>query len=634
MLIKKLLHSGCHGSCGSEHHKNEMNLKLFSIRLVCATILMLLAIFCPLESIIRLSIFLIAYGLAGYEVLLSAFKNILQGKVFDENFLMSVASIGAFAIGEMAEGVAVMIFYGAGELLQEKAVARSKSNITELMDIRPDMARVKKGDLLEEVNPETVKIGNIIVVKPGEKIALDGTIIKGSSYINNQSLTGESKLIKAEKGTTVLSGSISTDGLIEIEVTKEYSESTVAKILELVETASTNKATSEKFITKFAKIYTPIVVYLAIIIAIIPPMIGWGSLSDWIYTALTFLIISCPCALVISIPAAFFGGIGSAARQGILIKGANHLEALNSANEFVFDKTGTLTKGVFAVKDIITNNISKEELLEIAAIAESNSNHPIAKSIIKAYNKQIDYTNESEEIAGKGLKTLINKQTIYLGNITLMADIGIKNLEEYPYTSVYVARDSEYLGVILIADLIKENTKTALTQLKQLNTKEFTMLTGDNKNTANLIAEELAIDKYYAELLPQDKVNKIEEIIAHKKASDKVVFVGDGINDAPVLIRSDIGIAMGEVGSDAAIEAADIVIMNDDLNSLVKAKKIAHKTRRIVSQNICFSLGFKIFVMLLALFNMTSIWMAIFADVGVSLLAILNATRLLRYTGD
>lgn len=621
-------------TCGSGHIDEEKNLNHFAIRLIISIGLLIIGLIIDVNPYIEFAIYFTAYILSGYEIILTAIKNILKGEVFDENFLMTIASIGAFLIGEMPEGVAVIIFFGVGELLQEKAVERSKNNITDLMDIRPDVARIKKGDTSEEVDPKEVKVGDIIIVKPGEKIALDGTVVSGSSYIDNKSLTGESKLVKAEKNVVVYSGSISTDGLLEVKVSNSYDDSTVAKILELVESASSNKATSEKFITKFAKIYTPIVVFIAIFVALIPPLLSMGSFNDWIYKALTFLIISCPCALVVSIPASFFGGIGSAAKQGILIKGANYLESLNSVDQFVFDKTGTLTKGAFEVKEIITDTVSPDKLLELAAIAESQSNHPIATSIMEKYNKEVPYTSNIEEIAGKGLKATHNNQNIYVGNEKLMNDIGIKNVELYPYTTVYVAVDKKYLGAILIADAIKETTQEALKKLRTLQTKEFTMLTGDSKEIADSVAKELGIDHYYASLLPQDKVTKIEEILANKESDSKIAFVGDGINDAPVLIRSDIGVAMGEFGSDAAIEAADVVIMNDDLLSLAKAKKIAKKTRTIVTQNIIFALSFKIIVMILALFGLTNIWMAIAADVGVSLLAILNATRLLGYSGE
>jgi len=582
---------------------------------------------------LQIALFVISYILVGGDVVMKAVKNIFKGKVFDESFLMSIATIGAFLIGEYPEGVAVMLFYQIGELFQSYAVDKSRKSIASLMDIRPDYANVKRGDELVKVDPDEVKIGDIIVIKAGEKIPLDGKVIEGSSMVDTSALTGESVPREAEVGSDILSGCININGVITVEVTKEFEESTVSKILDLVENASSKKSNSEQFITKFARYYTPVVVIIAAILAIVPPLVIDGAtFSDWIYRALSFLVVSCPCALVISIPLSFFGGIGGASRKGILVKGSNYLEALAQTEIVVFDKTGTLTKGVFNVQEIHADGISKEDLLELTAYAESYSNHPISISLKRAYGKEIDNgrISDVEEISGHGVSATVDGKKVMAGNIKLMKKMNISYFKgELIGTVVHVAVDNKYAGYIVIADEVKEDSAQAIKELKAANIKQTVMLTGDNKNVGAKVAKELGLDKFYAELLPGDKVDKMEELFSQKSAKGKLAFVGDGINDAPVLARADIGIAMGGLGSDAAIEAADIVIMTDEPSKIATAMKISKKTLKIAYQNIVFAIGIKIVVLLLSALGITTMWAAIFADVGVTILAVLNSFRAL-----
>jgi Cd2+/Zn2+-exporting ATPase len=546
---------------------------------------------------------------------------------------MSIATIGAFFIGEYPEGVAVMLFYQVGELFQSYAVGKSRKSIASLMDIRPDYANVKKGDELVKVDPDEVQIGDIIVIKAGEKIPLDGKVIEGSSMIDTSALTGESVPREVEVGSDILSGCININGVITAEVTKEFGESTVSKILDLVENASSKKSNSEQFITKFARYYTPVVVIIAVFLAIIPPLVIDGAtFSDWIYRALAFLVVSCPCALVISIPLSFFGGIGGASKKGILVKGSNYLEALAETEIVVFDKTGTLTKGVFNVQEIHPEGVSKEELLELTAYVESYSNHPISLSLKRAYSKEIDNgrISDVEEISGHGVIATVDGKKVMAGNIKLMKMMDIPYFKgELIGTAVHVAVNNKYIGYILIADEVKEDSAQAIKELKAANIKQTVMLTGDNKSVGSKVAKELGLDKVYAELLPADKVEKLEELFSQKSKKGKLAFVGDGINDAPVLARADIGIAMGGLGSDAAIEAADIVIMTDEPSKIATAMKISKKTLKIAHQNIVFAIGIKIIVLILSAFGITTMWAAIFADVGVTIIAVLNAFRAL-----
>ena len=624
-------------------------------KLLIGGILFVLGIFVPKTLFIpKLAVFLVSYLVIGGDVLLSAFKNILNGQVFDENFLMAIATIGAFAIGEYPEGVAVMLFYQLGELLQGIAVNNSRKSIVSLMDIRPDYANIKVGEGIKKVSPEEIKVGEIIVVKPGEKVPLDGKIVKGVSTFDTSALTGESLPREAKAGDDVLSGFINKNGLIEIQVAKIFSESTVSKILYLMENAGSKKSKTENFITKFARYYTPVVVITALIVAIFPPLLIQGAtFSDWIYRALIFLVVSCPCALVISIPLGFFGGIGGASRHGILIKGTNYLEVLNNLESVVMDKTGTLTKGIFKVTEVnVKNNIkindfennktelTKPLLLKYAAHIEKFSNHPIAQSIVAEYENSVSKVDENvvkdfEEISGFGIKVNINNHQFLAGNSKLM------NLENITFdkkenlgTAIYLAADGKYIGNILISDEVKEDSARAIKGMKENGVKEIVMLTGDNEAIGKNIAEKLGIDKVFTELLPNEKVEKLEEIYKTKSEKGKIAFVGDGINDAPVLARADLGIAMGGAGSDAAIEAADVVIMNDEPSKIVTAIKIAKKTKEIVWQNITVAFAIKIVVMALGLFGDATMWEAVFADVGVALLAVLNATRVLRYNPE
>ena len=610
-------------------------MKKKTIKIVIALILFIFAMVVKFENeLINKGIFIISYIIVGFEILRKAVRNIFRGKVFDENFLMSVATIGAFGIGEFPEAVAVMLFYQIGELFQSYAVDKSRKSIASLMDIRPDYANIYRDEKIEKVNPEEVKIGDTIIVKPGEKIPLDGTIIEGTTTLDTKALTGESLPREAKEGDKVLSGCINLNGVIKIKVEKEYGESTVSKILDLVENASSKKSKSENFITKFAKYYTPIVVIIALVLAIIPPLIISGAIfSDWIYRTLSFLVVSCPCALVISIPLSFFGGIGGASKMGVLIKGSNYLEALSNTEIAVFDKTGTLTKGVFEVQKVEPVQISKEELLKIAAYAENYSNHPISKSIKQAYKKEIDekQIKNYEELSGLGISAKINNQEVLVGNEKLMQEKGI-DFEKCADigTILYVAKEGKYVGYILIADTIKEDAKRTIEELKKNGVKQTVMLTGDKKEVGESVAKEIGIDKVYTELLPTDKVQKVEELLKTKTAKGKLAFVGDGINDAPVLAISDIGIAMGGLGADSAIEAADIVIMTDEPSKIVKSIKLSKKTMRIVKENIVFAIAIKVLVLILAAFGLSTMWEAVFADVGVSIIAIINALRALK----
>lgn len=582
---------------------------------------------------LQIALFIISYIIVGGDVVKRAVKNIFKGQVFDENFLMSIATIGAFFIGEYPEGVAVMLFYQVGELFQSYAVGKSRKSIASLMDIRPDYANVKKGDELVKVDPDEVQIGDIIVIKAGEKIPLDGKVIEGSSMIDTSALTGESVPREVEVGSDILSGSININGVITAEVTKEFGESTVSKILDLVENASSKKSNSEQFITKFARYYTPVVVIIAVFLAIIPPLVIDGAtFSDWIYRALAFLVVSCPCALVISIPLSFFGGIGGASKKGVLVKGSNYLEALAETEIVVFDKTGTLTKGVFNVQEIHPEGVSKEELLELTAHAESYSNHPISLSLKRAYSKEIDNgrISDVEEISGHGVIATVDGKKVMAGNIKPMKMMDIPYFKgELIGTVVHVAVNNKYIGYIVIADEVKEDSAQAIKELKAANIKQTVMLTGDNKSIGSKVAKELGLDKVYAELLPADKVEKLEELFSQKSKKGKLAFVGDGINDAPVLTRADIGIAMGGLGSDAAIEAADVVIMTDEPSKIATAMKISKKTLKIAHQNIVFAIGIKIIVLILSAFGIATMWAAIFADVGVTIIAVLNAFRAL-----
>ncbi|HWP50345.1 MAG TPA: heavy metal translocating P-type ATPase [Clostridia bacterium] len=585
-------------------------------------------------TLFSLGIFLVGYFIIGGDVLWRAVRNILRGQVFDENFLMSVATVGAFVVGDFAEGVAVMLFYQVGELFQSYAVDKSRKSIASLMDIRPDYANVQQGGKLEKMDPDEVKIGDIIVIKAGERVPLDAIVIGGSSTVDTSALTGESLPRDVSEGDSLLSGCININGLLSARVIKEFGESTVSKILDLVENASTKKSNSENFITKFARYYTPAVVIVAVVMAIIPPLIIPGAtFNDWIYRGLIFLVISCPCALVISIPLSFFGGIGGASRHGILVKGSNYLEALAQTEIVVFDKTGTLTKGIFKVQEIVPHGIEQDALLELTAYAESYSNHPISLSLKKAYKKDIDAARISavEEISGHGVIAHVDSKTIAAGNAKLMSRLGITFAEPDNVigTVVHVAINNIYSGYIGIADEIKEDAARAISELKALNIKKTVMLTGDAKRIGEKIADMLGIDEVYTELLPADKVQQVESLFEMKSAKGKLAFVGDGINDAPVLARADIGIAMGGLGSDAAIEAADIVIMTDEPSKLAVAIMLSKKTLRIVKQNIAFALAVKGIVLLMGAVGMATMWAAIFADVGVAVLAILNAIRML-----
>ena len=611
--------------------------KKMLLRIIIAAVLIVVFSLLPAEGYLRFVLFMIPYLVIGYDILKKAFKGILNKQVFDENFLMAVATVGAILLGDYSEGVAVMLFYQIGELFQSYAVGKSRRNISELMDIRPDYANIEKDGTLEQVDPDEVEIGTIIVVQPGEKVPIDGVITEGTSTLNTSALTGESLPRDAKAGDEVISGCINMTGLLKIRTTKEFGESTVSKILELVENSSSRKSKSENFISKFAKYYTPAVCYGALALAFIPPIVllimgkpaMWG---DWIYRALTFLVISCPCALVISIPLSFFAGIGGASNQGILVKGSNYLETLAQTKYVVFDKTGTMTQGVFEVSGIHHNEMPDEKLLEYAALAECSSSHPISKSLQKAYGKPIDRNRvtDIEEISGNGVIAKVDGISVAAGNTKLMNRLGIAYQDcHHVGTVVHMAIDGKYAGHILISDIIKPHAKEAIAELKKAGISKTVMLTGDSKRVADQVAEELGIQEVYSELLPADKVSRVEELLNQKSEKDKLAFVGDGINDAPVLSRADIGIAMGALGSDAAIEAADIVLMDDDPLKISKAIKIARKCIRIVYENIYFAIGIKILCLILGALGIANMWMAIFADVGVMIIAVLNAIRTL-----
>ena len=611
--------------------------KKMLIRIIIAAVLIVIFSLLPAEGYLRFVLFMIPYLVIGYDILKKAFKGILNKQVFDENFLMAVATVGAILLGDYSEGVAVMLFYQIGELFQSYAVGKSRRNISELMDIRPDYANIEKDGTLEQVDPDEVEIGTIIVVQPGEKVPIDGVITEGTSTLNTSALTGESLPRDAKAGDEVISGCINMTGLLKIRTTKEFGESTVSKILELVENSSSRKSKSENFISKFAKYYTPAVCYGALALAFIPPIVllimgkpaMWG---DWIYRALTFLVISCPCALVISIPLSFFAGIGGASNQGILVKGSNYLETLAQTKYVVFDKTGTMTQGVFEVSGIHHNEMPDEKLLEYAALAECSSSHPISKSLQKAYGKPIDRNRvtDIEEISGNGVIAKVDGISVAAGNTKLMNRLGIAYQDcHHVGTVVHMAIDGKYAGHILISDIIKPHAKEAIAELKKAGISKTVMLTGDSKRVADQVAGELGIQEVYSELLPADKVSRVEELLNQKSEKAKLAFVGDGINDAPVLSRADIGIAMGALGSDAAIEAADIVLMDDDPLKISKAIKIARKCIRIVYENIYFAIGIKILCLILGALGIANMWAAIFADVGVMILAVLNAIRTL-----
>lgn len=609
-------------------------------RIIAATLMMIVLLLLPLEekSILRFILFFLPYFTIGYDILRKAFKGIMNKQVFDENFLMAVATVGAMALGEYTEGVAVMLFYQIGELFQSYAVGKSRRNISALMDIRPDFANVMIDGVVTKVDPDEVEVGSEIIVQPGEKIPIDGVVVDGTSTLDTAALTGESVPRSVKPSDEVISGCINMSGVIKVKTTKEFGESTASKILDLVENASSKKSKPENFISKFARIYTPVVCYAAVGLALLPPVVSliigleprWGQ---WVYRALTFLVISCPCALVISIPLTFFAGIGGASKEGVLVKGSNYLDMLSKAKIAVMDKTGTLTKGVFKVTEIVPVGITKEELLEKTAMAEVYSNHPISKSLKEAYGKPINTSRVSdvEEISGQGIKAIVGDTTVNVGNEKLMANVGVEPATVVAAgTVIHVAFDDKYVGYILISDELKQTSKSAIKAMKQAGIRATVMLTGDSDKVAGIVANDLGLDKVYSQLLPADKVTKVEELLAGKNENEQLIFVGDGINDAPVLSRADIGIAMGALGSDAAIEAADVVLMDDDPMKIAKAINIAKKCMRIVYENIYFAIGIKVACLILGAVGIANMWLAIFADVGVMVLAVLNAIRALR----
>lgn len=612
--------------------------KKMLIRVIVASVLVVVLSMLPLEGYLRAALFLIPYFVIGYDILRKAWKGIRNRQVFDENFLMAVATVGAICLGDFKEGTAVMLFYQIGELFQSYAVGKSRRNISELMDIRPDYANVERDGNLEQVDPDEVEVGSVIVVQPGEKVPIDGIIIEGSTTLNTSALTGESLPREAKEGDEIISGCINMSGVLKIRTTREFGESTVSKILDLVENSSSRKSRSENFISKFARYYTPIVCYSALALALLPPVIRmlfmgmepqWG---EWIYRALTFLVISCPCALVISIPLSFFAGIGGASHAGVLVKGSNYLETLAQTKYVVFDKTGTLTKGVFEVCGVHHNTLEDHKILEYSALAECASSHPISRSLQKAYGQEIDRSRVTDirEISGNGVIAMVDGISVAVGNGKLMDSLGIQYVEcSQVGTIVHVALDGQYAGHILIADVLKPTSAEAVRQLKKAGVKETVMLTGDMERVARQAASETGVDRVYSELLPADKVAKVEEMISGKGAKEKLAFVGDGINDAPVLSRADIGIAMGALGSDAAIEAADVVLMDDDPLKVAKAVRMARKCMRIVYENIYFAIGIKILCLILGAVGIANMWLAIFADVGVMVIAVLNAIRAL-----
>ena len=612
--------------------------KKMLIRIIVAAILVVAFSLLPIEGYVKFGLFMIPYLVIGYDILKKAGKGIMNRQVFDENFLMAVATMGAILLGDYKEGVSVMLFYQIGELFQSYAVGKSRRNISDLMDIRPDYANIEKDGKLEQVDPDEVEIGSIIVVQPGEKVPIDGIVVEGSSTLNTSALTGESVPQDAKGGDEIVSGCINMSGVLKIQTNKEFGESTVSKILDLVENASSQKSRSENFISKFAKYYTPAVCYGAVALAVLPPLVRmlfmglspeWG---DWIYRALTFLVISCPCALVISIPLSFFAGIGGASKAGVLVKGSNYLETLSKTKYVVFDKTGTMTQGVFEVSGVHHNEMEEAKLLEYAALAECSSSHPISKSLQKAYGKEIDRSRvtDMEEISGNGVTAKVDGVSVAAGNEKLMEKLGIEFVAcSHVGTVVHMAVDGKYAGHILISDTVKPHAKQAIKELKKCGVKKTIMLTGDRKNVADYVAKGLGIQEVYSELLPGDKVSKVEALLANKTEKEKLAFVGDGINDAPVLSRADVGIAMGAMGSDAAIEAADIVLMDDDPLKIATAIHIARKCIRIVYENIYFAIGIKLICLLLGALGIANMWMAIFADVGVMVIAVLNAIRAL-----
>ncbi len=608
------------------------------IRIIISFILLILAFILKLDNVIINDIlFIISYLIVGYDIILKALRNITRGKVFDENFLMTIATIGAFFIGEFPEAVAVMLFYQVGELFQSYAVDKSRKSVSELMDIRPDYANLYHNEKTERVEPNKVKIGDIILIKPGEKIPLDGIVVEGNSLLNTLALTGESMPRSVTEGDEVLSGCINNEGILKVKVTKKFGESTVSKILDLVENASSRKSKSENFISKFAKYYTPIVVIIAILLAFIPPLILDTNFKTWIYRALSFLVVSCPCALVISIPLSFFGGIGASSKIGVLVKGSNYLEALANTEIVICDKTGTLTEGIFKVQKVNTTDYSKEDLLKYTSYAENYSNHPIALSIKEAYGKDINekLVTKTKELKGKGVIAKVDSKEVLVGNEKLMEEYNIDYKKSNDIgTVIYIAIDNKYAGSIIISDKIKDDAYKAVKEFRRNNVKKIVMLTGDREEISKKVSKELKLDNYYAELLPQDKVKKVESLMQEKSIDGKLVFIGDGINDAPVLALSDIGVAMGGLGSDAAIEAADIVIMTDEPSKLANAIKISKKTMQIVKENIVFAITVKILVLLLSAIGATTMWAAVFADVGVSVIAIINALRILRVKED
>ncbi len=606
------------------------------VKIVISFFLVIISLLFPFDvAFLNNIIYIIAYVIVGYDIVLKAIKNIFKGKIFDENFLMAIATIGAFCIGELEEAVAVMLFYQVGELFQHYAIDKSRKSIASLMDIRPDYANVYREEEIERVDPDEVNIGEIILVKPGEKIPLDGIVIEGESMLNTSALTGEAVPRKVTVKEEVLSGCINNDGILKIKVSKKFEESTVSKILDLVENASSRKSKSENFISKFAKVYTPVVVIIATFLAIIPPLIINGAVfTDWLYRALSFLVVSCPCALVISIPLSFFGGIGAASKIGVLIKGSNYLEALASTEIVACDKTGTLTEGIFKVQKIEAVGYSDQDLLRYAAYAEIYSNHPISLSLKQAYNKEINekLVTKTQEISGKGVLAQVDGKKVFVGNEKLMREYNISfPKSEEIGTIIYVAINDEFAGTILIADKIKEDSYKAIQLLKNNEIMKVVMLTGDHENISKNVSDTLNLDEYHAELLPADKVSWVEKLMTSKSSNGKMIFVGDGINDAPVLALADIGVAMGGLGSDAAIEAADVVIMTDEPSKIADSIQISKKTMRIVRQNIVLAIGIKIGVLILSAFGLASMWAAVFADVGVSIIAIINALRILNY---
>lgn len=608
------------------------------IRIIISFILLVIAFILKLDNVIINDIlFIISYLIVGYDIILKALRNITRGKVFDENFLMTIATIGAFVIGEFPEAVAVMLFYQVGELFQSYAVDKSRKSVASLMDIRQDYANVYRNEEINKVNPNDVNIGEIILIKPGEKIPLDGIVVEGNSLLNTLALTGESMPKSVTEGDEVLSGCINNEGILKVKVTKKFGESTVSKILDLVENASSRKSKSENFISKFAKYYTPIVVIIAILLAFIPALILDSNFKTWIYRALSFLVVSCPCALVISIPLSFFGGIGASSKIGVLVKGSNYLEALANTEIVVCDKTGTLTEGIFKVQKVNAIDYSKEDLLRYTSYAENYSNHPIALSIKEAYGKDINekLVTKTKEIKGKGVIAKVDSKEVLVGNEKLMEEYNVDYKKSNSIgTIIYIAIDKKYAGSIIISDKIKDDVYKAVKEFRENNVKKIVMLTGDREEISKNVSKELKLDNYYAELLPQDKVKKLETLMQEKSIDGKLVFIGDGINDAPVLALSDIGVAMGGLGSDAAIEAADIVIMTDEPSKLANAIKISKKTMQIVKENIVFAITVKILVLLLSALGATTLWCAVFADVGVSVIAIINALRILRVKED